>query len=146
MTGMDVLSKGQVIVEGYDVGSQTSKARESIGVVLQEPILLSDMTVHEHLLFFGSIAGLLGEQLVHRALELENLLQLKDVARTRADDLRMPVQRRLDLALAILPNPRWVSFLVNNAKQYATKEILSRGNSAFTCSHLRRRTKVESRR
>ncbi|KAH9367690.1 hypothetical protein HPB48_012806 [Haemaphysalis longicornis] len=106
MTGLDVSSAGQVIVEGFDVGSQTWSARRNMGVVLQEPMLLSDMTVHEHLLFFGTVAGLLGEPLVKRVLEVEELLHLKGVADTQAADLGIPVKKRLDLAVAILPQPR----------------------------------------
>ncbi|KAL1441267.1 hypothetical protein MTO96_008688 [Rhipicephalus appendiculatus] len=87
VTGMQKPSGGQVIVEGFDVTSQTASARASMGVVLQSPVLFDDLTAFEHLLFFGSLAGVLGEPLLTVNMNLTS-------------------KRRLDLAIAIFSNPR----------------------------------------
>ncbi|KAK8772331.1 hypothetical protein V5799_024423, partial [Amblyomma americanum] len=106
MTGMQPPTGGQVIVEGYDVTTQTASACASMGVVLQRPVLFSDLTAYEHLLFFGGLAGLMGETLVHRAIEVKDMLLLTEVSAMLSVNMNASCKRRLDLAIAILLSPR----------------------------------------
>ncbi|XP_077485210.1 phospholipid-transporting ATPase ABCA3-like [Amblyomma americanum] len=106
MTGMQPPTGGQVIVEGYDVTTQTASACASMGVVLQRPVLFSDLTAYEHLLFFGGLAGLMGETLVHRAIEVKDMLLLTEVSAMMSLNMNASCKRRLDLAIAILLSPR----------------------------------------
>ncbi|XP_049525025.1 uncharacterized protein LOC119456760 [Dermacentor silvarum] len=105
VTGMEKPSDGQVIVEGFDVTSQTASARASMGVVLQRTVLFGDLTAYEHLLFFGSLGGLLGGELVQRAVEVTDMMLLTELSCVLTSNMTRSAKRRLDLAIAILLNP-----------------------------------------
>ncbi|KAH7951190.1 hypothetical protein HPB52_006247 [Rhipicephalus sanguineus] len=106
VTGMQKPSGGQVIVGGFDVTSQTASARASMGVVLQSAVLFDDLTAFEHLLFFGSLAGMLGEPLVQRAVQVADMMLLNELSSVLTVNMDRASKRRLDLAIAILSNPR----------------------------------------
>ncbi|KAH8023646.1 hypothetical protein HPB51_015142 [Rhipicephalus microplus] len=106
VTGMQKPSGGQVIVGGFDVASQTASARARMGVVLQSSVLFDDMTAFEHLLFFGGLAGMIGQPLVRRATQVADMLQLTERSSELTVNLDRTSKRRLDLAIAILSKPR----------------------------------------
>ncbi|XP_077524930.1 phospholipid-transporting ATPase ABCA3-like [Amblyomma americanum] len=106
ISGSAVATGGQVIVNGYDVAIQTKKAREYMAVVQQRDVLFYDLTVAEHLTFFGMIAGLSGDALVHRSVELEDMFSISDVADVRGSALQGSQKRRLALAIALVVPPK----------------------------------------
>lgn len=110
ISGSAVATEGQVIVNGYDVAVQTARAREMMGVVQQRDVLFYDLTVAEHLVFFGALAGLSGDALIHRCVELQDMFSLGDIAEVRANFLLEAQKRRLALAIAIVV-PRKVLIL-----------------------------------
>ncbi|KAL1440529.1 hypothetical protein MTO96_009385 [Rhipicephalus appendiculatus] len=110
ISGSAVATQGQVIVNGYDVAVQTARAREMMGVVQQRDVLFYDLTVAEHLVFFGALAGLSGDALLHRCVELQDMFSLGDIAEVRTNLLAEAQKRRLALAIAIVV-PRKVLIL-----------------------------------
>ncbi|XP_075549130.1 phospholipid-transporting ATPase ABCA3-like isoform X1 [Dermacentor variabilis] len=129
-TGMQKPSGGQVIVEGFDVTSQTASARASMGVVLQRAVLFADLTAYEHLLFFGSLGGLVDEALVHRAVAVTDMMLLTELASTLTFNMTTSAKRRLDLAIAILLNPRVLIldepvFGMDIESRYKVREVLN---------------------
>lgn len=106
ISGSEVATGGQVIVNGYDVAIQTKKAREMMAVVQQRDVLFYDLTVAEHLMFFGMIAGLSGDALVHRCVELEDMFSINDAADVRGSALQESQKRRLQLAAALVVPPK----------------------------------------
>ncbi|XP_077497521.1 phospholipid-transporting ATPase ABCA3-like [Amblyomma americanum] len=55
ITGFLDCSSGAVLVGGYDIKRCTREARESIGYCAQYNILIDEMTVEEHLVFFAIV-------------------------------------------------------------------------------------------
>lgn len=106
MCGMIVPSGGQVIVLGYDMIQQTKIARVEMSVVQSDDILFGDLTVLEHLVFFGAIGAMSGERLRQRVIEIEDMFQLAELANVLAWRLDKAQKRRLDLAIAITTNPK----------------------------------------
>nr|XP_054926479.1 phospholipid-transporting ATPase ABCA3-like [Dermacentor andersoni] len=130
VTGMQKPSGGQVIVEGFDVTSQTASARASMGVVLQRAVLFDDLTAYEHLLFFGRLGGLVDEALVHRAVVVTDMMLLTELASTLTFNMTTSAKRRLDLAIAILLNPRVLIldepvFGMDIESRYKVREVLN---------------------
>jgi ABC-2 type transport system ATP-binding protein len=97
---------GDVTIDGarIDVGAVATKA--SIGYVPQELALYPDLTGHENLSFFGRLYGLGGAQLRDRIAEVLDLVGLADRARDRTDKYSGGMQRRLNIAIGLLHQPR----------------------------------------
>jgi ABC-2 type transport system ATP-binding protein len=98
-------SAGRATVAGYDVVSEGSKVRASIGAALQEAALDPFLTGREHLRLQASLHGIGGER------RKELIAQLLDrVGLTQAGDRKVRtysggMKRRLDLALALIHDP-----------------------------------------
>nr|XP_050034924.2 ATP-binding cassette sub-family A member 2-like [Dermacentor andersoni] len=106
ISGGAVATQGQVIVNGYDVAVQTQLARQLMGVVQQRDVLFYDLTVAEHLIFFGALAGLSGDALVHRCVELQDMFSLGNIADVRTNLLQEGQKRSLAFAIAIVVPPK----------------------------------------
>lgn len=55
ITGLFPPTRGQVHINGYNIQTQTKKARESFGLCPQHNVLFDELTVEEHLYFFYSL-------------------------------------------------------------------------------------------
>lgn len=106
MCGNAVATGGQVIVNGFDVALQTRLSREQIGVVQQRDVLFHDLTVAEHISFFGALGGLGGTALEHRIVEVQDMFFLAEVADVRAGRLQSAQKRRLAMAMAVVCTPK----------------------------------------
>ncbi|CAN8011533.1 unnamed protein product, partial [Ixodes pacificus] len=106
MSGNLVPSGGQVIVNGYDMHVQTARARSELCMVKQTDVLFADLTVQEHLRFFGYIGGLSSDALRARIVEVEGLFKLSDVSGVTSLWLTKVQKRQLDLAIAMVTCPK----------------------------------------
>ncbi len=82
------------------------EARRMLGYVPQELALYDALTVRENLHFFGSMAGLAGKALRLAADQALALAQLEERARDPVAQLSGGMKRRLNLAVALLHQPR----------------------------------------
>lgn len=88
-------------------GSPTSAHdRKLLGVAPQSIALYPDLSCFENLAFFGSLYGIRGSVLRNRAEALLDRVGLLDRARSRVDQLSGGMQRRLNLAAALVHSPR----------------------------------------
>ena len=96
---------GTVRVFGADVVREAAAARREMGVVFQAPALDTRLTVVENLRHQGHLYGLHGAELARRVRDALSRVRLED----RADDLvgRLSggLQRRAELAKALLHQP-----------------------------------------
>ena len=58
LTGMYAPTAGQGYINGYNIRTDMSKARNSLGLCPQHNMLIPDLTVMDHLVFFGVLKGL----------------------------------------------------------------------------------------
>ncbi|CAN7991068.1 unnamed protein product, partial [Ixodes pacificus] len=108
LTGTLGASGGMAIVCGYDVVRQTSSARKSIGFCQQKDVFFSDLTVWEHLVYFGKLKGLREGQVSDQAAETLQAVELEEKGDTFPHELSGGMKRRLSIALAIVSNPKVV--------------------------------------
>lgn len=97
---------GSVEVFGIDAVNRPAEARRTMGVVFQSPAIDPWLTVLENLRHHGYLYGLSGSRLgrgIERALER---FDLTPRAHDRASALSGGLRRRLELAKALLPEPR----------------------------------------
>ena len=93
-------------IVGADILHQRDRVRESIGVVFQKPSLDVHLTVMENLQHQGHLYGLFGETLKRKSMTLLDRFGLADRAGDRVKTLSGGSQRRVELAKALLHEPR----------------------------------------
>lgn len=96
---------GRALVAGYDVARQPGEVRLRIGVALQDAALDPKQTGHELLRLQGRLYGLSGKAVTRRLAELGELIDLGDALDRQIGTYSGGMQRRLDLAAALVHNP-----------------------------------------
>ena len=100
-------TSGRATVGGYDVARQGGKVREAIGVALQDVGLDPLMTARELLMLQSELFGTPRDEARKIAERLLRTVSLDDVdPRKRAGAYSGGMKRRLDLALALVHDPR----------------------------------------
>jgi ABC-2 type transport system ATP-binding protein len=97
---------GRATVGGHDVASEARQVRATIGVALQEAALDPLMTGRELIRLQATLQGIPGDQGRRRADELLERVDLIDAADRRVGSYSGGMQRRLDLAAALVHKPR----------------------------------------
>ena len=105
ITGSLEPTEGSVTVLGERPAWFHRSTRERIGYMPQDFILYPDLTVGENVDFVASLFGLLFLRRRRRVREVLRLVDLWDVRKRRAKDLSGGMQRRLELACALVHEP-----------------------------------------
>jgi ABC-2 type transport system ATP-binding protein len=98
--------EGAATVAGVDVIADPDRVRRTIGVVAQGSGVDVQATGRENLRLQGQIYGMRGEQLEQRAEELLVRFGLGDAADRTARGYSGGMQRRLDIAMALVHDPQ----------------------------------------
>jgi ABC-2 type transport system ATP-binding protein len=104
LTTLLTITSGRAEVMGIDVAGDPDEARRRIGVALQEAGLDPRQTGRELLVLHGRLFGL-GDRAEERARELLSLVELEDAADRVIKGYSGGMQRRLDLAAALVHEP-----------------------------------------
>ncbi|MYB93198.1 ABC transporter ATP-binding protein [Candidatus Poribacteria bacterium] len=100
------VTSGTVRILGHDLATEVKAIRNLLGVVFQHPGLDAKLTVVENLRHHGHLYGLAGKTLHHRISELLERFGLSDRAKERVEILSSGLQRRVEIAKALLHSPR----------------------------------------
>lgn len=99
-------TSGHVSFLGYNLTTETKAIRKLLGVVFQHPGLDVKLTVGENLRHQGHLYGLAGRRLRHRIGELLERFGVADRIDDRVEELSGGLQRRIEIAKAMLHAPR----------------------------------------
>lgn len=97
--------QGKIRIAGLDVVTDVAAVRERIGVVFQRPSLDAKLTVLENLQHQGHLYGLRGADLKQRIDASLELVTLSDRRKDFVSELSGGLQRRVELAKALLHRP-----------------------------------------
>ncbi|MCR4339495.1 MAG: ABC transporter ATP-binding protein [Gemmatimonadaceae bacterium] len=106
LCGLLTPSAGDATVVGYDLRSQQSEIRRSIGYMSQRFGLYDDLTVRENVRFYAAVYGLRGAALDARIVELFEQLELTPRAEQLAGKLSGGWKQKLGLACATAHHPK----------------------------------------
>jgi len=98
-------TSGSATVMGNEIGKNSVKIKEIIGVSPQETAVALHLTTRENLLLMGGVFGLNRDLTGKRARDLMQLMELED----RKDQVRKlsgGMQRRLSIAMALMSDPQ----------------------------------------
>ena len=105
LTGGLAPTSGEVRVLGENPVKYRRRTRERIGYMPQHFILYPDLTARENLSFVAALFGLYGPRRGRRVDAMLELVQLTEARHRRAKDLSGGMQRRLELACALVHDP-----------------------------------------
>jgi ABC-2 type transport system ATP-binding protein len=106
LTTLLTITSGRAEVAGVDVARDPDGARRKIGVALQEAGLDPRQTGRELLILHGRLFGLSHAAATERAQELLALVELEDAADRVIKGYSGGMNRRLDLAAALVHEPQ----------------------------------------
>ncbi|MBV9804679.1 MAG: ATP-binding cassette domain-containing protein [Solirubrobacterales bacterium] len=105
LTTLTTPDAGRATVAGIDVLAQPDAVRRAIGVVSQGSGVDVQATGRENLRLQGQIHGIRGREIEQRAQELLERFGLADAADRIAKGYSGGMQRRLDIAMALVHDP-----------------------------------------
>ncbi len=100
--------EGSVMIGGFRLPEQTSQARTLLGLVPQEIAVYDVLSPRRNLSFFGGLYGLRGAELAGRVNELLEGVGLADRADQPIHTFSGGMQRRVNIAAALVHQPRIV--------------------------------------
>ncbi|ODN03994.1 ATP-binding cassette sub-family A member 3 [Orchesella cincta] len=102
LTGLFPPTSGSATVNGFDITDELDSVRENLGLCPQHNMLFDDLTVLEHLQFFGRLKGLTSFEAHYEAVSLIKKLQLKSKKHVAACNLSGGQKRKLSLGIALV--------------------------------------------
>jgi len=100
--GQLTANNGDVFLNGMSITTQSSRARVSLGVCPQFTAIDSQLSVREHLVVYGRLKGLRGEELKKDVTTLMKATELWRYRDRLASKLSGGNQRKLALAIAMI--------------------------------------------
>jgi ABC-2 type transport system ATP-binding protein len=105
LTGTLEPSEGEVVVLGQNPRKFTRHARERLGYMPQHFVLYEELTASENVSFVAALFGLLWPKRGRRVAQVLKLVDLWEARGRRARQLSGGMQRRLELACALVHDP-----------------------------------------
>jgi ABC-2 type transport system ATP-binding protein len=106
VAGLRKLDGGTLTVDGTGVAAGSASARLALGLVPQHIALYADLSAERNLRIFGGLYGLRGAALKARVDHALETVQLSDRREDLVKSFSGGMQRRLNLAAALLHQPR----------------------------------------
>lgn len=105
MCGQLAKDSGKIVVNGNDLDEDIAGAKRDIGVVFQNSVLDSALSVYDNLESRAALYGITGAAFRERLAELEKLLDFKDIVKRTVGKLSGGQRRRIDVARALFHKP-----------------------------------------
>ena len=97
---------GSVIIDGADLDKNSDSIKRGLGVVFQNSVLDSALSVYDNLQCRAALYGLTGNAFRQRLAELGKLLDFTELLKRPVGKLSGGQRRRIDIARALLHKPR----------------------------------------
>ncbi|XP_005105583.1 ATP-binding cassette sub-family A member 3 [Aplysia californica] len=108
LTGFYPPSSGTAIISGYDIRHSISEVRSSLGLCPQHDILFDNLTVEEHVIFFGLLKGVPKAEVIPQCEEMLKDMELFPKLKARAKTLSGGMKRKLSVCIALIGNSKVV--------------------------------------
>lgn len=97
---------GEIIINGHDLDKNADAIKCDLGVVFQNSVLDSALSVYDNLESRAALYGITGQAFQTRLNELANLLDFRDYLRQSVGKLSGGQRRRIDVARGLLHDPK----------------------------------------
>ncbi len=106
LCGLIKPTSGTAQIYGFDIGNDTQKVKELLGVCIQETAIYPYLTGTENLVLFGNLYGMDKKEIRERSKMLLERMGLKDDAKRITAKYSGGMKRRLSLALSMIHDPQ----------------------------------------
>ena len=106
MCGQLSKDQGTVVIDGADIDHNVDQAKKELGVVFQNSVLDSALSVYDNLKSRACLYGITGSAFKTRLQELSQLLHFDDLLKRPVGKLSGGQRRRIDIARALLHKPK----------------------------------------
>jgi ABC-2 type transport system ATP-binding protein len=106
LTTLTKPDSGRVLIDGMDVARRDAKAKQQFGVLQQHFSMDREINVFETMVLHARIYGLKKAQYLAKIDELLEYVELADVKMRVVEDLSGGMKRRLQIARALLHEPK----------------------------------------
>lgn len=110
MCGQLSKDSGTVQIDGCDLDNNCAAVKCKLGVVFQNSVLDSSLSARDNLQSRAALYGIKGKQFQQRLAELAKLLDFEDFLNRPVGKLSGGQRRRIDIARALLHNPKILVF------------------------------------
>jgi ABC-2 type transport system ATP-binding protein len=108
LTGLLPIQRGEILVDGTPLAQSRRKAPTRIAIAPQEYAFYPSLSVRENLHCFGGLCGIAHKALSANIARCVSFARLERFIDTRASQLSGGLKRRLNLAIALLPEPELI--------------------------------------
>jgi ATP-binding cassette subfamily A (ABC1) protein 1 len=108
LTGMLAPTSGDAFVGDSSITTGMDEIRHSLGICPQHDVLYMDLTVVEHLRFFGQLKGLSGSELDDAIATKIAEVGLTEKQFMKPDELSGGMKRKLSVAIALIGDSKFV--------------------------------------
>ncbi len=104
--GQQTKDTGKIIIDGCDLEDSAELTKRKLGVVFQNSVLDSALSVYDNLESRAALYGIMGEDFKSRLSELASLLEFKHLLKRSVGKLSGGERRRIDIARALFHKPQ----------------------------------------
>ncbi len=106
MCGQLLKDEGKITIDGYDLDKEKDDIKKELGVVFQNSVLDSQLSVYDNLESRAALYGIYGDDFKARLSELSEALRFKDLLKRTLGKLSGGQRRRIDVARALINKPK----------------------------------------
>lgn len=106
MCGQLSKDRGNIRINGYDLDKNAPQIKRELGVIFQNSVLDSALSVYDNLKSRAALYGITGAAFRKRITELSKLLEFEDLQKRTVGKLSGGQRRRIDIARALLHKPK----------------------------------------
>ena len=98
-------TEGQILVNGYDLASDSYSAKRQIGLVPEESNVYTELSAWDNLMFTASLYRVPRQEKGKRAQELLEIFGLWEMRDVKTESYSKGMRRRLSIAMGIIHKP-----------------------------------------
>ncbi|CAL1544560.1 unnamed protein product [Lymnaea stagnalis] len=108
LTGFYPPTSGTAMINGYDIRGEISEVRSSLGLCPQHDVLFDNLTVEEHVIFFGMLKGVPKSDILAQSSEMLKDMELLPKLKAKSKTLSGGMKRKLSVCIALIGNSKVV--------------------------------------